>query len=670
MMCCGCDLFGGTSSEVNSKKKPSSNVTDVDDGGDEIEDNESIDDSEVIDSNDDYTDNGDSYNGGDSEDNTSSDKNGSSDNNTSSKNNSSNKDNTSSKNNSFENKTSTDDSNSTDDNNSDEDNTSAGDNGKKSEVTSSTTRVVKKGSVELSGDISETYIVNDDEDDEDQNYADQVVEKSTVKTLSTKWDSQTLSHLKTSTDALADTMRKKVVNAKNTNYNVTGTTYYISPDGDDNNDGKSKDKPIKTTTALVGISLKKGDAVLFERGGVWRLSRAIMCEEGVTYGAYGDESKDKPAIYGSMYNYADKEFWKQSNLKNVWKLAIRDTSIGLVVFNHGELVGKMTRKGLLALTGNGDFYYNAAMGTLYLYCDKGNPGKVYNDIEVCLNKAAFDVNRVSGVTIDNFKVKYFGRLGIDLAAADNSVVRNCEVGFIGGASQNSTTRLGNAIQMWQGCDGHLVENCWMYQIYDTGLTFQGDSINPTTRAKQGSHDEDYKNITYRNNLIEYCVLSIELWHGNHNSGDNKSWRYTDAVLQNIHIENNVSRMAGYGWSSFPGQRPDHHGEHIIMYARAFPYADKVYIEDNIFDLCDAWICRWEFTTDYAVDTNPATRRPIDIVNKNGIWVIRNNTYYHGKNKTGGIMWYGSMKTGSGQSKLEELVGQFDSSPKLVTWISE
>ena len=111
-----------------------------------------------------------------------------------------------------------------------------------------------------------------------------------------------------------------------------------------------------------------------------------------------------------------------------------------------------------------------------------------------------------------------------------------------------------------------------------------------------------------------------------------------------------------------------------MYSRAFPFANNVFIENNIFDICDAWICRWEFTTNYQEDTNEATRKKINgvaqpIVNKNGIWTIRGNTYYHAKNKTGGINWYGSMKTGSGQAKLEEIIGQFDKSPKLVKWIS-
>lgn len=531
----------------------------------------------------------------------------------------------------------------------------------------------KNGTVEVIGEADESYIVSDDDTWSNQS-SDQLVEFGTVpSTLDTPWDKLTLSHPAGNTDAQAAAMRNSIINSPNGNYTVTGTTYYVSPNGNDSNDGKSPATAIRSTTMIATLRPRSGDAVLFERGGVWHLSKAIKCNEGVTYGAYG--TGEKPALFGSPENYADPKFWKASNLKNVWKLNISDTSIGLIVFDHGELVGEKNDGGLLALSKNGDFFFNRAKSLLYLYYDGGNPGKAFKDIEVCLNKAAFDVNRVSNVTIDNFKIKYFGRLGIDLAAADNSKVTNCELGFIGGASQNSTTRLGNAIQMWQGCNGHLVENCWTYQIYDTGITFQGDSITPTTRAKQGTHDEDYLNITYRNNLIEYCALSIELWHGNHNSGDGKSWKYTDAVFDNVHIEGNISRFAGYGWSSLPGQRPDPHGEHIIMYAHAYPYAKDVYIENNLFDLCDAWICRWDFTLEYAEDTSDATRKkingvavPIDSAHKNGIWTIRNNTYYHAKNRSGGIIWYGGQKTGSGQATLESVLSKFDSSPAKVVWV--
>ena len=547
-----------------------------------------------------------------------------------------------------------------------------------------------KGTVNMSGEPSEELIPLDDEEETTR---PQTVESGKSKpTLETKWDKMTLSHPESHTDKEAEKMRKAVVNSKNGDYGEGGTTYYFSPKGDDNNSGTSKDKPKRTTNALNVLTLKPGDKVLFERGGVWHLSRAILCEEGVTYGAYG--TGEKPAIYGSVENYASPEFWKATNLKNVWSVSVKDSSIGLIVFNDGELVGRKISGGLLALSQNGDFYFNSARSILYLYNDNGNPGKKYYDIEICLNKAAFDVTRISGVTIDNFKIKYFGRMGVDLCAADNSKVTNCEVGFIGGANQDSTTRLGNAIQMWQGCDGHLVENCWIYQVYDTAISPQGNSLSPLNRVKQGTHDEDYLNISYKNNLIEYCCLSFEFWQGNHNSGDGKSWVYTDGRFENIHVEGNLSRFAGYGWSSMPGQRPDPHGEHLVMYNHTYPYAKGFYIENNVFDLCSMWICRWQFSTEYKEDTNDYTRKkiggefvqytsggktyegvkggtpqPIDFTYPNGIWYIRNNTYYQGKTTNNTVIWYGTQRSGSGQSKLEELIGKFDTSPTKVVWVS-
>lgn len=47
--------------------------------------------------------------------------------------------------------------------------------------------------------------------------------------------------------------------------------------------------------------LKSGDAVFFERGGLWR--GYLDCAEGVTYSAYGQG--EKPRIYGSPENGAD-----------------------------------------------------------------------------------------------------------------------------------------------------------------------------------------------------------------------------------------------------------------------------------------------------------------------------------------------------------------------------
>ena len=56
---------------------------------------------------------------------------------------------------------------------------------------------------------------------------------------------------------------------------VSGNIYYVSESGSDSNDGLSELKPLKTLYGVSGLSLNAGDAVLFERGGIYRTSKNI-----------------------------------------------------------------------------------------------------------------------------------------------------------------------------------------------------------------------------------------------------------------------------------------------------------------------------------------------------------------------------------------------------------
>ena len=51
------------------------------------------------------------------------------------------------------------------------------------------------------------------------------------------------------------------------------------------------------------------------------------------------------------------------------------------------------------------------------------------------------------------------------------------------------------------CEDFTVDHCYVYQIYDAGLThqFKGDNGSPVPMV----------NVTYTDNLIEYCTYSIE-----------------------------------------------------------------------------------------------------------------------------------------------------------------
>ena len=224
-------------------------------------------------------------------------------------------------------------------------------------------------------------------------------------TLDTAWDAG-VSKKKGGADALAATRRKAICETKNTLdiYKIKGKVYYVSPNGNDSNDGLSPQTAVKTLNAsLFSMHIAKpGDAILFERNGVWRLTNTFRCEEGITYGSYGEG--EKPAFLGSPRNYANTEYWHPSNRENIWKITVVDDDVGLVVCNHGELVGTKRLNGVITLEKNGDFYFNQKQDTLYYYCDKGNPGKAYEDIEFGLHMSIVTVISTHDVTLDNIRM--------------------------------------------------------------------------------------------------------------------------------------------------------------------------------------------------------------------------------------------------------------------------
>ena len=215
------------------------------------------------------------------------------------------------------------------------------------------------------------------------------------------------------------------------------------------------------------------------------------------------------------------------------------------------------------------------------------------------------------------------------------------MGFIGGAIQSGTLRYGNGIQVWNGVDGHRIENCWVYQVYDAAVSFQGDYTYSASRMS-----DEYNDITYKGNLFEYSTYSVEFWHAN--SGDITKG-ISDAVIKNFQFVDNISRFAGYG---FGRQRPDHAGYHICVFSHTFPNAESNAIKNNIFDCSDSYIVRWNFSTD----------------SNYGEWDISGNTYFHGKNRFGDAIWYGGMRNASNLSTLEAAIRLFDSNPKSIKWM--
>lgn len=355
----------------------------------------------------------------------------------------------------------------------------------------------------------------------------------------------------------ASQLREFVLNSTDS-VSVTGKRWYISNRGDNTNDGTTPAKAWATTDAIsiYKDNIKPGDAVLFERGGVFR--GGFTAKTGVYYGAYG--SGDKPCIYGSSKAGSGKWIEKKSN---IWCFEDESFSmdVGGVIFDHGKAWGN--KKGSLAeLTKEYDFTLENEK--VYIYMNQ-NPTDIYESIELSKNDHLISIpSDVSNVVFDNLTIKYSGGHGIRTNnGSANVTIKNCEFGWIGGSYLSSDgTRYGNAIEFWQGIDTATITNCWIYQIYDSGVTHQGPD------------EYTAKNITVSGNLIEYCGFgSFEYWH-------NQS---VFNSMQNIEYSSNILRFSGFGY----GAGRDGIGYHIHSNgATNDNKATNFVIKNNIFDLAD------------------------------------------------------------------------------------
>ena len=59
----------------------------------------------------------------------------------------------------------------------------------------------------------------------------------------------------------------------------SGTTYYVSASGSDENNGTTENTPFKTIEKVNSLSLSTGDEVCFKRGDLWRGDRLLSHDD-------------------------------------------------------------------------------------------------------------------------------------------------------------------------------------------------------------------------------------------------------------------------------------------------------------------------------------------------------------------------------------------------------
>ncbi len=400
------------------------------------------------------------------------------------------------------------------------------------------------------------------------------------------WDGYESLYFKVADDALVSTLDSEFEALKNTiiasdsewrKASEANNVYYVSNNGNDQNDGLSPSSAFRTFKNLTSKKLKSGDVVLFERGGLWR--ERLTCVAGVTYSAYG--SGAKPKLYGSV-DAADSEAFTEVGtnlwLYNACTFDINSADIGAIIFNDGEAYGcrildgdngNLLKIGHDSLVSNGlekwyrpvkafsgaadlehdlEYYLEPESGDLYIYSDKGNPGARFESVELSVKGNI--VRGASDCTIDNLCLKYGASHGIGSGTVSNLTVRNCEIGWIGGAIQNyknsATGRFGNGIEIYGGCDRFSVYNNYVYECFDCGLTVQ----------EQGTLAAGSKmlelNAFFTNNAVERCNSPLEAWLTVGSEPDENSFKY----MNNVVYEYNLCRDSGYGFGGYIHSKTD------------------------------------------------------------------------------------------------------------------
>ncbi len=361
-----------------------------------------------------------------------------------------------------------------------------------------------------------------------------------------------------------------------------GVAYYVSPDGDDLNDGKTPETAVQTLKKVNTLPVKAGDVVYFQCNGLWR--GQVQAKSGVSYTSYGEGAK--PQFRSFKENLAGEGKWEKTDTKNVYKYTgFANGDVGLIVFNEGEKYGlkaftytggngkkydATTKKAFNSYKDlNSDLHFFDDSGFLYLRSDAGNPSEVFDSIEISVGKNIFNVGNAHNVTVDNLCFKYGGAHGVGAGSCDGLTVTNCEFYWIGGSEQNSDVRYGNGVEIYGWATNFRVENCYFHQIYDAGITFQYGTSNKAEKMKM-------ENISFKNNVIEYATYSIEYFLGTDKEGDG---------IRNINIENNLMWYAGEGFTT---QRPERgHAAHIKSWMHhKNPLTENFVVKNNLFALSD------------------------------------------------------------------------------------
>lgn len=391
----------------------------------------------------------------------------------------------------------------------------------------------------------------------------------------------------------------------------TGTAYYVSNDGDDNNDGTTPETAWATMNRVrdtgaggyMGTFLKEGDAVFFRRGDTFYLNDDGWGFDYVTFSAYGEGPK--PIISGSVKGMADPARWtlcaQTEDGGQIWQFDTPVRGVSGIFFDDNSRWGRMCMPAWdgtqYVLDGWGepwtleagmkedlDFFMELPLegwpsaatwvrqnlkGPLYLRCDAGNPGEVFETIDIiqdisCVgcDAGAAQHSTGRGAVVDNLSVMYASIPIVCGVSGDadaiGTMVQNCEISYAGGAinefipkeSEIRRPLMSGGAVLVAG-SGHTVINNYIHDVDNKVFVTVANSPEwmPT------------ENVLLKENVIDHCASTWRICNYIEAS-------YPDLLYRDLIFENNYVLYTGYGWYTEKLYRTD-----------AFPQLSCIETED-------------------------------------------------------------------------------------------
>lgn len=326
--------------------------------------------------------------------------------------------------------------------------------------------------------------------------------------------------------------------------------------------------PLAEVNALP---LAPGDAVLFQRGGLWRGQLRVRSGKPghpVTYGAFGDGPA--PIIQPSRPGDGPGR-WRQEG-DAVWSADTAATAdVGNVILDHGDDGCLFRRQDVASLQRDRDYFFDASTGRVFVKSESGNPGLRWRSVEFAEKIHAIDECMMHDVVFEGLAVRYTAAHGFGGGGVKRIAIRDCDISWVGGGylyvdTLGNGVRYGNGIEFWGGAEDALVEGCRVSECWDAGLTNQSNEPGSVQR-----------NIVWRGNEVSRCEYSYEFWH-----------QGKGGTTSEIRLEGNRFSDAGGGWGH--RQRWNPNAAHLMLYDTTMDTPAFV-IRDNVFSRSADCLCR-------------------------------------------------------------------------------